>query len=58
MTNACTRVVVPNSSRMMVTVHSAMNPRCGLGLAVFGRLPRLGVLHDYVLFILIHRYSF
>ena len=28
-TNACTSKVVPNSSRMMVTVHSATNPRCG-----------------------------
>src|SRR5215469_3720449 len=29
MTKACTSVVVPNRRRMMVTVHSAMNPRCG-----------------------------
>ena len=28
MTKACTRVVVANSSRMIVTVHSAMKPRC------------------------------
>ena len=28
-TNACTSEVVPNNSRMTVTVHSAMNPRCG-----------------------------
>src|SRR5258708_18359263 len=27
MTNACTSVVVPNRSRMMVTVHSAITPR-------------------------------
>jgi hypothetical protein len=29
MTKACTSVVVPNSRRMMVTVHSAMKPRGG-----------------------------
>src|SRR5579872_5030125 len=29
MTNACTSVVVPNRRRMMVTVHSAINPRGG-----------------------------
>ncbi len=28
MTKACTRVVVANSNRTMVTVHSAMKPRC------------------------------
>src|SRR5512140_1081450 len=28
MTNACTSVVVPKSSRMMVTAHSAIKPRC------------------------------
>src|SRR5450432_175840 len=33
MTKACTRVVVPKSSRMMVTVHSAIKPRGGSALA-------------------------
>src|SRR5579862_5076405 len=28
-TNACTRVVVPNSSKIIVTVHSAIKPRGG-----------------------------
>ena len=27
-TKACTKVVVPNSNKIMVTVHSAINPRC------------------------------
>src|ERR1019366_1109730 len=33
-TNACTSVVVPNRRRMMVTVHSAINPRGGSALRV------------------------
>ena len=43
MTNACTSVVVPNSSRMMVTVHSAMNPRGASGRRVIGPFRRLFV---------------
>src|ERR1035438_5929956 len=31
MTKACTSVVVPKRSRMMVTVHSAIKPRGGSG---------------------------
>src|SRR5262249_54073210 len=33
MTKACTSVVVPKSSRMMATVHSAIKPRGGSGFA-------------------------
>ena len=46
-TKACTSVVVPNSSRMIVTVHSAMKPRWGVGAARSSPAGRGVFGHDY-----------
>ena len=58
-TNACTSVVVPNSSRMTVMVHSATKPRYAGEATVFGRRRRLLLLADrYLNLFWVHRYLF